>query len=65
MRRHSLTDNVPILCAMKKSLSELEMMQGDSVVMVGVGAKEGVDVGGHGVGPVYKMRGAKTTSSLI
>ncbi len=43
-------EDVPILCAMKKSLSELEMMRGDSVVMVGVGAKEGVDVGGHGVG---------------
>ncbi len=51
-RFHSRIEDVPSLCAMKKSLSALLMMRGESNVIVGVVTDDGVEMGGLGVGPV-------------
>ncbi len=51
-RRHSWIKEVPSLCAMKKSLSVLLMMRGESDVIVGVVTDNGVEMGRLGVGPV-------------
>ncbi len=51
-RCHSWIEDMPSLCAMKKSLSALLMMRGESNVIVGVVTDDGVEMGGLGVGPV-------------
>jgi hypothetical protein len=51
-RRHSWIKDMPSLCLMKKSLSALLMLRGESNVIVGVVTDDGVEMGGLGVGPV-------------
>ncbi len=59
---HSRQSAVLILDEMKKSLSELEMIEGESVMIVGgVSSWRGI-VGGDGGGPVYITGGQKELS---
>jgi hypothetical protein len=58
-KKYSRQSAVPILDEMKKSLLELEMIKGESVVIVGGVSSWRCIVGGDGGGPVYITGGQK------